>query len=51
LDLETGKAIITLLLRLQKEYHMGIIVSTHDTQVADHMEETCILHNGKLKRS
>lgn len=50
LDLETGKSIIELLLRLQKEYHMGIVVSTHDMYVASTMQETFELHNGKLKR-
>lgn len=50
LDLETGKSIIELLLRLQKEYHMGIVVSTHDMYVASTMQEAFELHNGKLKR-
>lgn len=50
LDLQTGKSIIELLLRLQKEYHMGIVVSTHDSYVASNMQETFELHNGKLKR-
>ncbi len=48
LDSETGKKIIDLLLQLQRKYHMGIIVSTHDSNVAQQMQERFQLRDGML---
>ena len=48
LDERTGKEIVDLLLRLQREWQMGLIVSTHDARVAERMEHRYRLHEGKL---
>jgi lipoprotein-releasing system ATP-binding protein len=48
LDLTTGKNIIDLLLACQKEWGMGIIVSSHDAYVAEKMDEVYELREGKL---
>ncbi len=50
LDENTGKEIVSLLLFLQKEWGMGVVVSTHDSYVADAMQEKYQLHNGFLDR-
>ncbi len=49
LDEKTGKEIVSLLLSLQKEWGMGLIISTHDRYVADAMEIRYRLHEGKLE--
>lgn len=51
LDEQTGREIVELMLRLQKEWHMGLIVSTHDAYVAQAMQEQYLLHNGTMSRS
>ncbi len=48
LDERTGAEIVDLLLRLQSEWQMGLIVSTHDKEVADRMEHLYRLHDGRL---
>jgi lipoprotein-releasing system ATP-binding protein len=48
LDLATGKHIIDLLIACQKEWGMGIIVSSHDEYVAEKMDEVYQLHEGRL---
>ncbi len=48
LDIATGKTIVELLLRWQKEWNMGIVVSSHDTYVAERMHEQYQLHGGKF---
>lgn len=48
LDERTGKEIVDLLLRLQTEWRMGLIISTHDTYVAQQMQHQYRLHNGKI---
>jgi lipoprotein-releasing system ATP-binding protein len=48
LDVNTGKLIVELLGRFQKEYGMGIIVSTHDMQVAAAMDQMYCLQGGNL---
>lgn len=48
LDLATGKNIIDLLLSCQKEWGMGIIVSSHDEYVAEKMNEIYELREGTL---
>jgi predicted ABC-type transport system involved in lysophospholipase L1 biosynthesis ATPase subunit len=48
LDLKTGTAIIDLILNLQKEWGMGIIISSHDVYVAQKMDITYELKEGKL---
>jgi len=50
LDIETGKAIVDLLIKCQKEYGMGIIVSTHDEYVAKHMMMKFTLKDGILQQ-
>jgi lipoprotein-releasing system ATP-binding protein len=48
LDLATGKNIIDLLLACQKEWGMGIIMSSHDEYVAEKMDEVYQLSEGTL---
>lgn len=48
LDVHTGKLIVELLCEFQKEYDMGIIVSTHDMQVAEAMNQIYCLQEGNL---
>lgn len=48
LDPHTGQQIIDLLLACQKEWGMGIIISSHDQQVTERMQIKYELHDGKL---
>ena len=48
LDVATGKEIVELLLRLQKEWHMGLIMSSHEPYVYERMETILELKNGML---
>jgi len=48
LDVATGKMVIELLLQCQSEWHMGIIVSSHDEYVAERMEKVLHLKDGLL---
>lgn len=49
LDEKTGKGITQLLVKLQKEWNIGLIISTHDSYVADAMEITYRLHDGLIE--
>ncbi len=49
LDEKTGKEITQLLITLQKEWNIGLIISTHDSYVADVMEITYRLHDGLIE--
>ncbi len=51
LDPKTGKTIVDLLVKSQKEWGMGIIVSTHDAYVAQRMEHQFELVGGTLKKA
>jgi len=51
LDMQTGAAIIDLLLALQEKMKMGVVLSTHDPQVAGRMQEVWRLTEGKLSRA
>lgn len=46
LDETTGKEIVQLLLSCQREWGMGVIVSTHDHYVAHHADTLLHLKNG-----
>jgi len=48
LDMTTGKLIVELLLECQAEWHMGLIISSHDEYVADRMEKVLHLKDGLL---
>lgn len=48
LDQNTGFGLIELLLQLQKEWDMGLIISTHDPAVAQKMTSILELKNGLL---
>ncbi len=48
LDEETGKQIITLLLKFQKKTGMGLIVSSHNPWVIEQMEVVFVLKDGIL---
>ncbi len=48
LDERTAQEMVELLVRLQTEWHMGLIVSTHDTYVARQMQHQYRLHDGML---
>ncbi|TET06466.1 ABC transporter ATP-binding protein [Candidatus Dependentiae bacterium] len=49
LDEKTGNAIIELLLICQQEWHMGLIISSHDRYVAQVMQYVYELKNGYLQ--
>jgi len=48
LDEATGERMVDLMLSCQKEWGMGLIVSTHDKQVADRMQRCFVLKDGAL---
>ncbi len=48
LDEQTAHLIVDLLLDLQEEWGMGIIVSTHDSYVAQKMDHILELNEGKI---
>lgn len=48
LDENTGREIVQLLLRLQKELNMGLIVSSHDEYVTQQMQNVYELMHGNL---
>lgn len=48
LDEKTGKALIDFLLDCQAQWHMGVIITTHDPEVASRMHMTLRLHEGML---
>jgi len=48
LDEKTGAQLIDFLVECQKEWGMGMIISSHDPYVADAMQVVYRLHNGKL---
>jgi len=50
LDKKTGYAIIDLLLSCQKEWNMGLIISSHDEYVANSMQHLYQLKDGYLHR-
>jgi len=50
LDGQRGAAVVDLLIELQREMKMGIVLSTHDTQVAGRMQEVYRLAGGALSR-
>lgn len=49
LDEQTGRQMVALMVNLQKEWGMGIIVSTHDNYVAHAMSNQYTLEEGILK--
>lgn len=48
LDRHTGNAIIDLIRSYQTDCNMGVIINTHDTHIASHMDYQYILENGTL---
>jgi len=48
LDASTAQAIVQLIVKCQKEWGMGVIISTHDTLVAQNMETVYKLSDGIL---
>ncbi len=48
LDEKTGRVIIDLLLELQKQFGMGLIISTHDSALANKMDIIYEIVNGNL---
>jgi lipoprotein-releasing system ATP-binding protein len=51
LDHETAKTIITLLLDYQREWSMGLIISSHDPYVAQSVSEVWHMDDGILKKA
>jgi lipoprotein-releasing system ATP-binding protein len=50
LDFFTGQKIVDLIVQCQKEWGMGIIISSHDDYVANAMNEVYELNNGLLTK-
>lgn len=48
LDQETGLEIINLLLHYQKEWRMGLIISTHDEKLASNLDTIYSIKNGQI---
>lgn len=48
LDEKTGKCIIDFLRECQQEWHMGMIISSHDAYVAQSMDHVYCLKDGQL---
>lgn len=48
LDQETGKSVVDFLIDCKNEWGMGIIITTHNHDVASVMEEVLKLENGKF---
>lgn len=48
LDEENAQAMLKLILSCQKEWGMGIIISTHDPSIAKAMQVVYVLSNGSL---
>lgn len=48
LDIHTGLLIIDLIVHLQKQWNMGLIISTHDDYVADRLEKRYEIKQGSL---
>ncbi|HZW61656.1 MAG TPA: ABC transporter ATP-binding protein [Candidatus Babeliales bacterium] len=49
LDEKTGQGVIDFILDCQKQWHMGLIISSHDAYVVRKMKQVLILHNGVLQ--
>lgn len=50
LDDVTGKSIIDLLVRCKKEWEVGLIISSHDSNLAHAMDQILYLEQGKLQQ-
>lgn len=50
LDEDSGKEIVSLIKQYQSLYTMGIIVTTHNKQVAESMDEIVCIRNKKLEK-
>lgn len=48
LDAETGKTVIDLLVRLNREEHTTMVLVTHDTQLAAHAHDVIQLSGGRI---
>jgi lipoprotein-releasing system ATP-binding protein len=48
LDEKTGRELLALLLQLQKDWGLGLIISSHDEYVSEQMQERYELAQGKL---
>ncbi len=48
LDQENAKKVIDLVLSFQKQFNMGVIICTHDSNVSSRMETILKIENGKL---
>ncbi len=48
LDEQTARSITTLLIDCQKRWHMGMIISTHDNEIAKRMENRLFLSDHSL---
>lgn len=51
LDSETKKTVLDLLLSFQQNTNMGLIIATHDEEVAQRMQTRVRLHHGTLEES
>lgn len=53
LDMQTGARLLEFLLTAQKEWNLGLIISTHDTAIANCMNSVYAINNGflELKKS
>jgi lipoprotein-releasing system ATP-binding protein len=48
LDKKNGKQVQALLLELNREFHMAMVVVTHNMELASHMSRSMTISNGQL---
>jgi putative ABC transport system ATP-binding protein len=48
LDSKTGLAIIELMRKMQRDFNVSFIFSSHDKQVLDEADDTIVIRDGKL---
>jgi lipoprotein-releasing system ATP-binding protein len=51
LDEQTAASIVALFLACHSRWHMGMIISTHDSSIAQQMESTYLLAHGTLTKT
>ena len=48
LDSETGASILSLMRRMQRQYHVSFVFSSHDRDVIGAADDTIFLKDGKI---
>lgn len=51
LDSQNSEAIVSLLRRLQQDYHIAVVISSHDPQIQEQADHRFLLRDGALVRN